>query len=177
MKVIHTSEQRVIVVGRSADNSTSYLQVYPKSSGFPSHSITVDWEVTGAVPLAGNEQLIVLAGNSDGEGYFAYFNLSTSAINENFNFYDHTLVSALYAGDGNELYAIQSSGVVRYVNNFSSYSVNTDSHPARLVYDDLFHTVWTVENDGIHQFNDALTAEIRFIPMTNAVDVWLKYNK
>jgi hypothetical protein len=177
VQVIQTSTQQVIAIARSADNSSSQINVYPKNSGFPSHSITVDWEVTGAIPLASNEQLIVLGGNAGGTGQFAYFNLSTSAINENFSFYDNSSVSALHEGEGNDFYAIQSSGVVRYVNNFSSYSILENNHPTKLVYDDLFHTVWTVESDGVHRFNDGLTEEILHVPIANANDVWLKYNK
>ncbi|MFN5620658.1 MAG: Ig-like domain-containing protein [Flavobacteriales bacterium] len=177
LKVIYTSTEHVIAVARSTDNSTSYLNIYPKSSSFPSHSMTIDWEVTGAVPLASNEELIVLSGNENDTGHFAYFNLNTSAINENFSFYDNSVVSALYAGEGNDLYAIQGAGIVRYTNNFSSYSIQTNSHPSKLVYDDLFHTVWTVENDGVHRYNDALTQELLHVPMSNAGDIWLKYNK
>ncbi|MFM7233224.1 MAG: hypothetical protein ACKOZM_01460 [Flavobacteriales bacterium] len=175
--VITVSTNHVVAITHASDNSTSYIQVYRKDNGTPLMNLTAGWEITGAVSLGSDGQLFILGGNSGGEGYFAYLNLNTSSLNENFSFYENSPISGLFKGIGNDFYAIQSSGLVHYVNNFSNYTVNGNSHPSKVVFDDLNQNIWTVEPDGVHLFNSTLTSELLQIPLSDALDVWLFYNK
>ena len=177
IKCITTSREHIIAISEAATGSTNYIDVYPRSNGIPLLTLSVDWEITGVIPLPSDEHFFILAGNSSGQAHFAYLNLNTGAINENFNFYDQSSVSSIIAADGDDFYTIQSNGVVRYINNFSSFSLNDTQHPDKLIFDELNHALWTIDNVGIHQFNEALTNETANIPISGVSDLWLKYNK
>jgi hypothetical protein len=143
----------------------------------PQLTLSVDWDIVDAITLQSDEQFIILAGNNNGAGTFAYLNLNTGAINTNFNFYDTSPVSSICAGDGDDFYAIQASGIVRYVNNFSSYATNNTLHPEKIIYDDLNHALWAIDASGIHQLNESITQETGQLTISGARDLWLKYNK
>lgn len=177
IKCITTTNLHIIVISESSSGNANYIDVYPRSIGIPSLTLQVNWEITGAIPLQSDWHLITLGGNNNGQGHFAYLNLNTGVINENFNFYDQSSVSSIIAADGDDFYAIQSNGVVRYINNFSSFSLNDTQHPDKLIFDELNHALWTIDNVGIHQFNEALTNETASIPINGVSDLWLKYNK
>lgn len=174
---ITSTQSVIIVISASTSSTTNYIDVYPRNSGMPQLTLSVDWDIVGAIPLQSDEQFITLAGNNNGEGTFAYLNLNTGAINTNFNFYDTSPVSSICASDGDDFYAIQTSGIVRYVNNFSSYATNNTLHPEKIIYDDLNHALWAIDASGIHQLNESITQETGFLSIQGARDLWLKYNK
>jgi len=167
----------IIAISASTSSTTNYIDVYPRNSGMPQLTLSVDWDIVGAITLQSDEQFIILAGNNNGAGTFAYLNLNTGAINTNFNFYDTSSVSSVCAGDGDDFYAIQASGIVRYVNNFSSYATNNTHHPEKIIYDDLNHALWAIDASGIHQLNESITQETGQLTVSGARDLWLKYNK
>jgi hypothetical protein len=177
IKCITATNQHIIVISQASSGNTNYIDVYPRSIGIPSLTLQVAWEITGAIPLKSDWHFFVLGGNNNNQGYFAYLNLNTGAINENFNFYDQSTVSSMIAADGDDFYAIQSNGIVRYINNFSSFSFNDALHPNKLIYDDLNQALWAIDAAGVHQFNESLTNETAFIPLIGATDLWLKFNK
>jgi hypothetical protein len=177
IKLITATALHIIAISESTITGSNYIHVYPRSSGMPVIELPVNWEINGALPLRSDEHFIILGGNNTGEGHFAYLNLNTGAINENFNFYDQSSVESLCAGAGDDFYAIQSSGIVRYSNNFASYSVNNTIHPDKLIYDDLNNAVWAIEASGIHQFDEVLITETAQFPISGVTDLWLKYNK
>jgi hypothetical protein len=80
-------------------------------------------------------------------------------------------------GAGDDFYAIQADGIVRYVQNFSSYSIYNSLQPDRLIFDDLNHALWAIDASGIHQLNESITQETGLLTISGARDLWLKYNK
>lgn len=165
-----------LIVASTAGSST-YLNVFAKTGSLPELSITADWSINALHPLGSDNQLIVLGGIKNGVGHFAYLNLNTGAINENFNFYEPSPVRSIAAAEGDNFYALQDAGLVRYNGNFSSYIMNTELHPTAMIYDELNQTLWTTDATGVRLMNVSLSNELLFVPANGIKDVWLKYNK
>jgi hypothetical protein len=139
--------------------------------------LSIDWEVKGIVHLNSENQRELLIGNDVGAAHFAWLNLSTSAINEVFNFYDSSPVISVCDASDNNFYAVQTDGIAHYTNGLNNYTMSTILSPQKLVFDDLGNTVWAITSDGLVQLDESAQSMLQSIAAPGIQDVWIKYNK
>jgi len=175
LSIITSSPSHIIAISGSPSEST--IHVLRRNSGIEETSLLVDWEIKGAVYLTGESGRILLLGNQNGAAHFAWLNLTTSAINEVFNFYESSAVQSTYSCENNDFIVIHDAGIARYYNLLDNYTLSTSVHPNKVVYDDLENEVWAITPQALYRMDGAGQLTLQTIPATNLVDAWIQYNK
>lgn len=165
----------IIVI--AATEGESFIYALRTDNGIAEFSLTVDWEVIGAIHLVGESERVLLLGNQNGAAHFAWLNLTTSAVNEVFNFYESSTVQSAYSCENNDFIVIHEAGIARYYNLLNNYTLNTSLHPEKIVYDDLENQIWAVTTQTLYRMDGAAQSTLQTIPASNLVDVWILYNK
>lgn len=172
---IMRSPQYIITISNAGN--TSFVNVLRSDNGVSETSISVDWEIKGAVYLPAENNRILLVGNQNGAAHFAWLNLSTSSINEVFNFYESSPIRGVYASENNDFFVIHDAGIARYYNVLNNYTLNNTLVPERLVYDDLENQVWAITPQTLYRLEATGQSVLQSIPTSNLTDLWIQYNK
>jgi hypothetical protein len=103
--------------------------------------------------------------------------LSTSAINEVYNFYETSPVVSVCDGAGNDFYVVHSTGIARYTDTMNSYSVSSFQQAEKLVYDEIGNSLWVVAAQSLTQLDATGETVIQSFQVAGLKDFWIKYNK
>jgi hypothetical protein len=161
----------------SEGTSGNYIHAIRNDNGVIETSLPIDWDVVGIVHLNSENQRELLIGNQNGAAHFAWLNLSTSAINEVFNFYDSSPVLSVCEAAGNHFYAQHEAGIGHYINSLNSYTMSSVVTAEKLVFDDLGNTLWAVTSEGAIRLDENAQSILQTIAAPGIQDVWIKYNK
>ena len=165
------------IVAFCEGSSGNYIHALRNENGVIETSLPLSWDVVGIVHLNSENQRVLLIGNEAGAAHFAWLNLSTSAINEVFNFYDSSPITSVCDAAGNNFYAVHEAGIGHYVNGLNSYTMSNTVTAEKLVFDDLENTLWAVTADGTIRLDESAQTILQSVPVPGIQDVWIKYNK
>lgn len=165
------------VIAASENVNQKFVSTIRSDNGFVETTLTIDWQIKSILKLVSENDRILLIGNEEGASHFAWLNLSTSAINEVYNFYETSMVKFACNGPGNDFYVIHTSGIVRYANTMSSFTTNSIQGAEKLVYDEIGNTVWAVGTQTLTHLDGGVESVIQSYPISGLKDFWIKYNK
>ncbi len=165
------------IVAFCEGSSGNYIHALRNDNGVIETSLPLDWDVVGIIHLNSENDRLLLIGNQAGAAHFTWLNLSTSAINEVFNFYESSPVISVCDATGNNFYAVHEAGIGHYVNGLNSYTMSNTVTAEKLVFDDLENTLWAVTADGAIRMDESAQTILQSIPVPGIQDVWIKYNK
>jgi hypothetical protein len=165
------------IIAFSEGSSGNFVHTLRNGNGIIETSIPLDWDIVGIVHLSSENQRELLIGNRNGSAHFAWLNLSTSAINEVFNFYDTSPVVSVCDAVGNDFYTLQEAGIGHYINSLNSFTMSSSVSAEKLVFDDLENTLWAITAEGAIRLNESAQVILQSIAAPGIQDVWIKYNK
>ncbi len=165
------------VVASSENVNQQFVSAIRADNGIMETTLTIDWQIIGIVNLSSESNRILLLGNQSNTSRFAWLNLSTSAINEVFNFYETSPVISVCDATGNDFYVVHSTGIARYVNTMSSFSISNFQHAEKLVYDEIGNSLWAVGEQTLTQLDAVGETVVQSYQVTGLQDFWIKYNK
>jgi hypothetical protein len=165
------------IVAFSEGSSGNFIHAIRNDNGVIETSIPLDWDVIGVVHLNSENNRELLIGNQNGAAHFAWLNLSTSAINEVFNFYDSSPVLSVCEAASNHFYVQHEAGIGHYVNSLNNYTMSSVVTAEKLVFDDLGNTLWAVTSEGAVRLDENAQSILQSIAAPGIQDVWIKYNK
>jgi hypothetical protein len=157
--------------------TNNYIHVIRNDNGIIETVLSFNWELKGIIELESENNRVLLIGNENNASRFSWLNLNTGAFNELFNFYDSSPVLSVCDGSGNDFYAVHANGLAHYSNVLDNYTINAALVPTKLVYDDLQHVLFAVNQDQLQLLNETGMNTLQTIATPGILDVWLKYNK
>lgn len=172
---IATNSSHLIAI--TEGTTSSYVQVLRIDNGIIETALTLDWEIRGVVHIPADTERMLLIGNQASIAHFAWLNLTTSAINEVFNFYETSPVLSVCATSGNDFYVVHNLGIAHYQNALNNYTLSSGTSASKLVYDDLNETLWAISNDEIRVLDESAQSVLQTIPAIGVQDIWIKYTK
>ena len=157
--------------------TNNYIHVIRNDNGIIETVLSFNWELKGIIELESENNRVLIIGNENNASRFSWLNLNTGAFNEVFNFYDSSPVLSVCDGSGNDFYAVHANGLAHYSNVLDNYTINAAHVPTKLVYDDLQHVLFAVNQDQLQLLNETGLNTLQTIATPGIQDVWLKYNK
>ena len=167
--------QRVVVSSENVNQQ--FVSAIRADNGIVETTLTIDWQIKGILHLASESNRILLLGNQSNTSRFAWLNLSTSAINEVYNFYESSPVISVCDGAGNDFYVVHSTGIARYINSMNSFSVSNFKQAEKLVYDEIGNSLWAVGEQTLTQLDAMGETVVQSYQIIGLKDFWIKYNK
>ena len=165
------------VVVSSENVNQQFVSAIRADNGIVETTLTIDWQIKGILHLASESNRILLLGNQSNTSRFAWLNLSTSAINEVYNFYEASPVISVCDGAGNDFYVVHSTGIARYINSMNSFSVSNFQQAEKLMYDEIGNSLWAVGEQTLTQLDAMGETVVQSYQIIGLKDFWIKYNK
>ena len=166
-----------VIIAASEGPTGNYLYVVRNDNGVIETALPFNWEMEGMIEMTSEPNRVLLIGNENGTAHFVWLNLTTSAFNEVFNFYESSLVQSVCDGNGNDFFVVHSSGLAQYTNLMSNYTVNGNLIPAKLIFDDLQQSLWAITPNQLHRLDESGQSVVQTIAAPDIQDLWFKYNK
>ena len=167
--------QRVVVSSENVNQQ--FVSAIRADNGLVETTLTIDWHIKGIIHLDSENDRMLLLGNQSNMSRFAWLNLSTSAINEVYKLYETSPVISVCDGEGNDFYVVHSTGIARYINAMTSYSVSNFQQAEKLVYDEIGNSIWAVGDQTLTQLDASGETVIQSFQVAGLKDFWIKYNK
>lgn len=174
---IGSCPSHLIVITENTNNNERYVHALRTDNGVTEISLAVGWQAMGVVAMDSDNQRVLLVGNEGNVARFQWFNLSTSALNEVFNFYESSEILSVCDASGNDFYTIQTNGIVRYSNLLGSYNTTNSVSAEKLLFDDHSNTLWAIAPNTLYQLDASGSSVLRTLTAPGIIDAWLKYNK